>query len=955
MIRKLLLLFLVVLTTITTSAQVIPSEHGNPPDWKNVFTFGGNGKEIVIEMQKDTDGNLYVLGNFYGETTIGTETLSSEGGNSNIYLAKFDSDGILQWVTQSDAKVNGSVNAYQFQIHNDFIYLVGSFKFGDKLSGTVLSGNGTQNYFIARYTASGELSNMNEITFPDDSSVPKGTPRLSVDTSDGLALVAIGNNIYKSGDVGMSLVKSFDENLKLTDILYSNSSIIITGEITQTILIDAIQLDFVGGGIGLFYASLDQNKEAEWAYVTSYEQDVTIKASKLGRLLEKDNKIYLVGVTSGKATINNMAIPQVSNNERELFPFVVNINTSNGEINAIRAFEQDAYETYHTSVSNIDFWYNENEELTFLFESKKVTSLNNLTLSADLNGNIITEVRNNVNKSIYGLNNEELKSTINEEDLQLQITKLINNDEQWGIKFVSENGDDSDVVDLVSDKENYYYALISDGRKTNTTYTTKYTLIKGDYQNNIIWSKNITGEFTPASRIGESISFVDGVVALAGNVKGNLTIGDDTFISNDQSVETLFVAKFSESGSVINHTTVSPPNNEAYQFFDVASLDNNKIVVCQSTGVKTAKVTLFNDDLTINKTVTIEASSNAYVLDAIGGTNGKTFIVGELVGDTVTYEGEVFNKPGSDPTKNGNNIFFELDENFNFLNVFNYAHAAYPANYNSWPTSIISDSNDNKYVSGFSYGSKDFLFGDITPSFDSRPTRWNNYYAKIDKDNKFEWVQTLGSSNIIYNYSSLDLDEEGSLYLSFAYKGKLFINDVIELDTDYEGAYNSCVIKYNSAGDIQWVKTLASSSRSNTSGVAVKNNGEVALGGYFKSIGSFSEDIQLSGKGISKGFIAIVKGKEVLGTGENTILDEQMRLYPNPSKGNFTIDASLLNFNSREIYTQVFDVQGRLVYSKTRELTNNKLPLDLNRCSKGVYFVKMTDGVKKYTNKIILR
>ena len=99
-----IILFTVLLFIVNTNAQVTLSSYNNPPDWINTFTFGGNAVENVIEMQKDASGNLYVLGNFYGQVTIDAAVLNSQGSHSDIFLAKFNSSGDLLWITQSNSQ-----------------------------------------------------------------------------------------------------------------------------------------------------------------------------------------------------------------------------------------------------------------------------------------------------------------------------------------------------------------------------------------------------------------------------------------------------------------------------------------------------------------------------------------------------------------------------------------------------------------------------------------------------------------------------------------------------------------------------------------------------------------------------------------------------------------------------------------------------------------------------------
>jgi hypothetical protein len=80
-------------------------------------------------------------------------------------------------------------------------------------------------------------------------------------------------------------------------------------------------------------------------------------------------------------------------------------------------------------------------------------------------------------------------------------------------------------------------------------------------------------------------------------------------------------------------------------------------------------------------------------------------------------------------------------------------------------------------------------------------------------------------------------------------------------------------------------------------------------------------------------------------TGENA---NSISIFPNPSEGKFQIKSSGAEIRRLEIY----DALGKRIYlnSKYRQETNE---IDLSRYPKGIYFVKIFDGLKIYTEKIV--
>lgn len=69
---------------------------------------------------------------------------------------------------------------------------------------------------------------------------------------------------------------------------------------------------------------------------------------------------------------------------------------------------------------------------------------------------------------------------------------------------------------------------------------------------------------------------------------------------------------------------------------------------------------------------------------------------------------------------------------------------------------------------------------------------------------------------------------------------------------------------------------------------------------------------------------------------ENNLVVENIKLYPNPSKGNITLEAN--GFEGGTI--SIFDIQGKLIFTQKAQ-TNNNINLNLNN---GLYYVQLQKG-----------
>jgi hypothetical protein len=105
----------------------------------------------------DAAGNAYVYGGFFGTVTFAPGwTVVADGGDS-VFLAKYNSNGALQWVTQAD----GVANAGGIAVGAGSVHVTGQFH------GTVIFGKDTASaktvtstyfdLFVARYHADGAV------------------------------------------------------------------------------------------------------------------------------------------------------------------------------------------------------------------------------------------------------------------------------------------------------------------------------------------------------------------------------------------------------------------------------------------------------------------------------------------------------------------------------------------------------------------------------------------------------------------------------------------------------------------------------------------------------------------------------------------------------------------------------------------------------------------------------
>jgi len=95
-------------------------------------------------------------------------------------------------------------------------------------------------------------------------------------------------------------------------------------------------------------------------------------------------------------------------------------------------------------------------------------------------------------------------------------------------------------------------------------------------------------------------------------------------------------------------------------------------------------------------------------------------------------------------------------------------------------------------------------------------------------------------------------------------------------------------------------------------------------------------------------------GKIIYRSGTTSVFDLQLTtnisIYPNPCTGKFSV-----NSNSDIKSIEIYDVFGKKVYATSKFNLQTSNEIDLSDFPKGIYFVKIYDELKNYTQKIVMQ
>lgn len=348
-------------------------------------------------------------------------------------------------------------------------------------------------------------------------------------------------------------------------------------------------------------------------------------------------------------------------------------------------------------------------------------------------------------------------------------------------------------------------------------------------------------------------------------------------------------------------------------------------------------------------------------------------------------------------TSSGDRDIFiqKLDSNGNFLWAKTLGSTGDDVGY-----SILIDTDNNIYTTGSFEGTVNFNTDSIGIHNLSSNGKEDVFIQKLDANGNFIWAETIGGADIdrarsVYidqnrsilatgsfestvdfdpdtlstnNLSSnggwdifvLKLDQCDNYSDSLAPitcdtytspSGKIWTQSGVYLDTVFNSGCDSLfTINLNvisidtSLTIVNHVKITANDSLTNYQWIDCNNNNVPISGDTNRSFiatanGNYAVVLENNGCVDTSACVPILS----VGISETASIKSSINLYPNPNKGNFTIevDKSLI----AKTY-QVLDIKGSLI--KEGRFTNSRTLIDLSGYRKGIYFLRIRElGVSK--------
>jgi len=221
--------------------------------------------------------------------------------------------------------------------------------------------------------------------------------------------------------------------------------------------------------------------------------------------------------------------------------------------------------------------------------------------------------------------------------------------------------------------------------------------------------------------------------------------------------------------------------------------------------------------------------------------------------------------------------------------------------------------------------------------------------ARFDPEGNTVWAKSISEVSRSWDYNQFDVDQSGNVYTG------LRVPDTIMFENDYtflpSGNNDLVVARYSNAGELDWVKSIASGSTGNyyLSSVAAYDEETAFVGGWFTDQLDFGTTAYTVDN--KTGFIGLLGNPVGIPVYER---DESLHfaLFPNPA--NHTVYVQLKEEALCSVQLWITDIAGKQLLTTAMSAGQKKTAIDLSSFSSGVYMVRLKSDRKMAVKKLVI-
>lgn len=393
---------------------------------------------------------------------------------------------------------------------------------------------------------------------------------------------------------------------------------------------------------------------------------------------------------------------------------------------------------------------------------------------------------------------------------------------------------------------------------------------KIDQHSNLIWVKQIGGGLLD---VGQTIELdSNGNVYTSGFFNGTVDFDPEAGVANLSAspLGTAFIQKLDTDG---NFVWAKAYQDSGKSEIKGIAVDNNLQVYvtgCFSNSVDfdpglgsfvlttSGSTAIFCQKLDQNGdfvwAYSLDSPENDYAQGIALDTSENIYITGSF-NETIDFDPSI-NTFNLTAAVNSSSFFVQkVDTDGNFV----WARTMGPDSSASIGMSIDTDINGNVYTTGMYLDSiADFDPGVDTFYLTSQSYSTNSFVQKLDTDGNFLWIRgTSGSNECVGN--NLFVNDSGAVFITGNFSGSTYFNWGHEnINLSSNGYSDLFIEKINSAGTLEWVKSIGGTNVDEGSAITTSLDEEIYTTGFFGGTTDFDPNLgveNLTSIGLSDGFV----------------------------------------------------------------------------------------------------
>lgn len=477
-------------------------------------------------------------------------------------------------------------------------------------------------------------------------------------------------------------------------------------------------------------------------------------------------------------------------------------------------------------------------------------------------------------------------------------------------------------------------------------------IVKYDASGNVLWAKS-AGGFKNDYGTSLTTDASGNVIVTGFFFSSTITFGTTT-LTNAFSINSsdIYVVKYDAAGNVLWAKREGGMNEENGSY--VATDTGGNIIL--SGYFESSSIVFGTDTLTnVNPASTTDVFTVKY--DGIGNViwaksggsidedegrsvstdlAGNTIITGNFKGDSIIFESSSL----ANTNAASKDIFLvKYDRNGNVL----WSKGAGGFD-NDYSNSTTIDVYGNVILTG--YFESDSIAFDSTYLVNTNTSGAADIFiAKFDSSGNLLWLKREGGTNTDAAFG-ICTDHSGNIIATgFFWSSTISFGATTLTNTSSLGSADIFCVKYDATGNVIWAKSAGGVDEDYSLSVTTDVNGDIIATGAFAYDSLTCANTTLLNAGSFDFFIFKLSG--VSGISEiNSHL--RVKIYPNPTTGKFQLETKD-GFNAEQIV--VYSLDGQKVYSQMLNTNHEIINVQL---ASGIYFIKVIDGEKSSTQKLVV-